>query len=148
MLWVKLTIGFRCRKWVPVLTVQNAPMKLSSVEKKKNVHHPPITSNNVPAKHVLFYKRLGLLLGAKLDFHEHISSILSKVNKLTAVLEKLQTVLPRHSLLTTNKAFIWPYLDYSDVVYDKIYNDSWHKKLESTQYNAALAITGAVQSWV
>ena len=81
-------------------------MKLSSVGKKKNVHHPPITSNNVSAKHVLFYKRLGLLLGAKLDFHEHISSILHKVNKMTAVLEKLQTVLPRHSLLTTNKAFI------------------------------------------
>ena len=25
-----------------------------------------------------------------------------------------------------------------------IFNESWHKKLESAQYNAALAITGAV----
>ena len=36
-------------------------------------------------------------------------------------------------------------LDYCDVIYDKIFNEFWHKKLESAQYNAALAITGAIQ---
>ena len=64
---------------------------------------------------------------------------------MTAVLRKLQTVLPRHSLLTIYKAFIRPHLDYCDVIYDKIFNESWHKKLESAQYNAALAITGAIR---
>ena len=63
------------------------------------------------------------------------------VNKLTAVLRKLQTGLPRHSLLTIYKAFIRPHLDYCDVIYDKIFNESLHKKLESAQCNAALAIT-------
>ena len=29
--------------------------------------------------------------------------------------------------------------------YDKILNESWHKKLESAQYNAALATTGAIR---
>ena len=33
-----------------------------------------------------------------------------------------------------------------DVIYNKIFNESWHKKLESTQYNATLAITGAIRS--
>ena len=70
---------------------------------------------------------------------------MSIVNKLTAVLRKLQTVLPRHSLLTINKAFIRPHLDYCDVIYDEIFNESWHKKLESAQYNAVLAITGAIR---
>ena len=71
---------------------------------------------------------------------------------MTAVLRKLQTVLPRHSLSTIYKAFIRPHLDYCDVIYDKIYNESWHKKLESVQYNVesaqcnvALAIAGAIR---
>ena len=61
------------------------------------------------------------------------------------MLRKLQTVLPRHSLLTIYKAFIRPHLDYCDVIYDKVFNESWHKKLESAQYNAALAIAGAIR---
>ena len=61
---------------------------------------------------------------------------------MTAALRKFHTVLPRHSLLTIYKAFIRPHLDYCDVIYDKIFNEPWHKKLEFAQYNAALAITG------
>ena len=64
---------------------------------------------------------------------------------MTAVLRKLETVLPRHSLLTIYKAFLRPHLDYCDVIYDKIFNESWHKKLESAQYNVALAITVAIR---
>ena len=42
-------------------------------------------------------------------------------------------------------AFIRPHLDYCDVIYDEIFNDSEHKKLESAQYSAALTITGAIR---
>ena len=45
---------------------------------------------------------------------------------------------------TINKAFIRPHLDYNDLICDKIFNESWHKKLYSIQYNAALAVTGAI----
>ena len=64
---------------------------------------------------------------------------------MTAVLRKLKTLLPRHFLLTIYKAFIRPHLDYCNVIYRKIFNESWHKKLESAQYNSALAITGAIR---
>ena len=30
-------------------------------------------------------------------------------------------------------------------IYEKIFNESWYKKFESAQYNAALAITGAIR---
>ena len=33
----------------------------------------------------------------------------------------------------------------SDVIYDKIFNESLLKKFESAQYNAALAITGTIR---
>ena len=61
------------------------------------------------------------------------------------MLRKFQLILPRYSLLTIYKTFIRPHLDYGDVVYDKVFNESFHKKLESVQYNAALAMTSAIQ---
>ena len=53
--------------------------------------------------------------------------------------------MPRQSLLTIYKAFIRPHLDYSDIIFDQSYNASFHQKLESFQYNATLAITGAIR---
>ena len=97
--WVKLIIGLKSGKWVLILTEQNLPMKVCSVE-KNYIYFPPITFNNIPVKRVLSHKYLGLTLNLKLNFHEYISSILLKVSKLTAVLQKLQIVLPRNSLLT------------------------------------------------
>ena len=34
-----------------------------------------------------------------------------------------------------------PHLHYDDIIYDQPNNDSLNKKIERTQYNAALAIT-------
>ena len=31
------------------------------------------------------------------------------------------------------------------LINEKIFNESWHKKLQSAQYNAALALTGAIR---
>ena len=113
--------------------------------KKSNIHYPPITFNKLPVKRVQSHKYLGLTLNSKLSFDEEISSILFIVNKLTAVFQKLKIVLPRHSFLTIYKTFIKPHLDCCDVIYDKIFSESWHKKLESAQYNVALPITGAIR---
>ena len=43
------------------------------------------------------------------------------------------------------KAFIRPYLDYGDILYDQGYNMSFHQKLESIQHDACFAITGAIR---
>ena len=37
-----------------------------------------------------------------------------------------------------------PHKDYHDIIYDQAYNTSFHWKLESIQYNVALAIAGAI----
>ena len=49
------------------------------------------------------------------------------------------------TLLTTYKSFIRPHLNYGDIIYDQAYNTSFHQKLELLQYNACLAITGAIR---
>ena len=38
-----------------------------------------------------------------------------------------------------------PHLDYGDVIYDRVFNKSFQNKLESVQYDAALAITEAIR---
>ena len=48
-------------------------------------------------------------------------------------------------MITIYKSFIRPHLDYGDIVYDRAFNESFHKYLESIQYNAAIAITGAIR---
>ena len=52
--------------------------------------------------------------------------------------------MPRGPLLTIYKSFIRIHLDYGDVIYDQHYNNTFHQKLESIQYNAALTIKGAI----
>ena len=43
------------------------------------------------------------------------------------------------------KSFIRSQIEYADVVYDQPRNVTFSDKIESIQYNAALAITGAVR---
>ena len=53
-----------------------------------------------PVKRVLFHRHLKITLDSKLDFNGHINTVLSKVNKTIALLQKVQYILPRPSLLT------------------------------------------------
>ena len=109
--------------------------------------HPSIYFNNKSVKQVPSQKHLGQILDNKLNFEEHPKNILNKVYKTIGLLCKLQNILPREPLLTIYKSFVRPHLDYGDVIYDQHYNNSFHQKLESIQYNAALAIAGAIRGY-
>ena len=122
------------------------PFKQAQVffsRKIKSQNHPCLHFNNNPVNKTPLQKHLGMYLDLKLDFLEHLKNIQAKVNKPIALLQKLQTILPRPTLLTIYKAFIRPHLDHGDTIYDQAYNDSFHQKLESIQYNAVFAITEA-----
>ena len=90
-------------------------------------------------------KHLRLKLYEKLNFKKHLKDKFAIVNKGIGMLKKLSNSLPRHSLVTLYKAFIRPHLDYGDIIYDKQNNMNICNKIESLQYNAALAITGATR---
>ena len=113
--------------------------------KIKKLLHPTLLFNNIPLSNSLFQKHLGLTLDIKLNFSEHIKSITRKISKTMGLLRKFQQILPRSSLLTIYKTFIRSWLDYADIIYDEAYNSAFHDKLESIQYNACLAITGAIR---
>ena len=63
---------------------------------------------------------------------------------MIGLLKKLSNLLPRQALVIIYKAFIRLHLDYGDVLYDQVFNTSFHAKIESIQYNACLGITGAI----
>ena len=42
------------------------------------------------------------------------------------------------------KAFVRPNLGYGDVIYDESYNKTFQQNLKSIQYNAWLALLGAI----
>ena len=87
-----------------------------------------------------------MILDSNLSYERHIKSpILNKVNKTIGLLLKFQLMLPRHSLITIYKTFIRSHLDYGDAIYDHAFNESFHQRLECIQYNAAIAITGAIR---
>ena len=113
--------------------------------KIRKTSHPPLTFNNNSVKQVQFQKHLGVYLDSRLDFREHFQNTFNKTNKTIGLLRKLQNNLPRAPLITIYKSFIRPHLDYGDILYDQTFNNSFRERLESIQYNAALAITGAIR---
>ena len=43
------------------------------------------------------------------------------------------------------RTFLQSLLDYCGTIYDQAYNTYFHQKLEITQYNAVLPITGVIR---
>ena len=56
-------------------------------------------------------------------------------------------LLPRPPLITIYKSFIRSQLDYIDMIYDQTFNVSFQQKMESIQYNVALAISGTIRGF-
>ena len=115
--------------------------------KLQKISHPSIYFNNYPIKQVPSKKHLGMILDTALNFQEHIKCTFIKVNKSIGLLRKLQNTLPWAWLLTIFKSSAKPLPDYCDVIYDQIYNNTFHQKMESIQYNIALVITGAIKGF-
>ena len=108
-------------------------------------NHPNIIFNGNTVQKSANQKHLGLILDEKLTFNDHITSKLTTVNKLTSTLRKIYHYMPRDSLVTTYKSIIRPHLDYADVIFDKPNNATFSNRIESAQYNAAMAITGTIR---
>ena len=93
--------------------------------KKNAITHSPLFYNNSEINLSSNQKHLALTLDSTLSFNEHINDKSHQANKGVGLLRKLQTILPRNSLLTIYKSFIRPLLDYADVIYDQPSNASF-----------------------
>ena len=91
--------------------------------------HPSLNLNDNPVHQFQLQKHLRLFLDPKSSFDEHIQCIFNKTRKIIGNLVNLR-----------------PHLGYGDIIYNRAFNESFQNKSESVQYNAALAITGAIRS--
>ena len=87
-------------------------------------------------------KHLEMYPDEELTFKHYINENINKAKKSIRVIRKLRNFLP---LLTIYDSFARLHLDYSKIIYDQTANDSLSKKIETVQYNASLAITGAIR---
>ena len=127
----------------PDINIQAQEVIFSRRLQKSN--HPSLTFNNTGVTQSEIQKHLGIFLDSKLDFKEPIQNVRNKVSKTIGLIRKFQKILPRPPLITIYKSFIRSPLDYENIIYDQAYNVFFHQKIEFSQYNTALAITGAVR---
>ena len=114
--------------------------------RKLNQKSPlPLDFNDNKVQTVEVHNHLGISLDKKLDFNIHIQNKINKYNKTIGIRKRLPLSFSRGSLLTIYKSFVCPHLHYADIIYDKPGNANFESKLERVQYNACLAITGAMQ---
>ena len=114
---------------------------------RKNIkpYHPTLHFNQSEVNRTGSQKHLGVILDEKLNFNQHLKVAIEKTTKGISMLHKLRYHIPRKSLITLYKSFIRSHLDFADVIYDQPNNKTFSDKIESIQYNAALAITGAIR---
>ena len=113
--------------------------------KNNKPYHPTLHFNQSEVNRTDSQKHLGVILDEKLNFNQHLKVAIEKTTKGISILHKLRYNIPRKSLITLYKSFIRSHLDFADVIYDQPNNKSFCDKIESIQYNAALAITGAIR---
>ena len=121
--------------------------------KRAPLNHPQIYFNDIQVSSVDEHKHLGLILDKKLTFSSHIKDLIGKASKGIGMIKLLSRYLPRPSLDQIYKLHVRSHFDYCDIIYhvppvDNPYSHECTQsllmnRLESMQYNAALAVTGA-----
>ena len=104
--------------------------------------HPAIYICGSEVETVPDHKHIGLILDETFNFAEHIKEAIIKVRSGIGIIRFLSKYVHRDVLDQMYKLYVRPHLDYGDVVYHN-QNSSLMSKLESTQYAAAPAVSGA-----
>ena len=115
--------------------------------------HPPLYFNNQEVCSAAHHKHLGLILDSKLTFAKHISQKISIARKGIGIIKYMSSYAPTKTLDQIYKIFVRPHMDYCDIIYHLPRSTSTFdcpinlnfmmQSLESIQYQAALAVSGA-----
>ena len=114
-------------------------------QKKEAVVHPPVLFNGYEIVVIAEHKHLGMILDSKLSFQSHVREAIIKARKGIGIIRFLSKYVSRDVLDQIYKLYVRPHLDYGDIVYhrhDPEFKLEFTKRLEPTQYSAALAVRG------
>ena len=89
-----------------------------------NINHQTAYFNNPPVAQTNFTKHLGMYLDEHLNSNQDIREKIAKVNKGIGIIRRLNNILSRPSLITIYKSFVRHHLDYCDIIYDQLNNET------------------------
>ena len=113
---------------------------------KDAVIHPTVFFNGSEVAVKMEHKHLGMILDSKLNFQSHIREAIIKARRGIEIIHFLSKYVSWDVLDQIYKLYVRPHLDYGDIIYykyDPEFKLDFTKKLESTQYSVALAVTRA-----
>ena len=126
-------------------------MKIKSQKVREDL--PFLATNDIQVSSIDEHKHLLLILDKYQTFSSHIKELIGKANKGISMTKLLSRYLPLPSLDQIYKLHVRSHLDYCAIIYDVPHVDDPYSheymqnlltnRLESMQYNAALAITCA-----
>ena len=116
-----------------------------STKRDKPLHNP-LTLGTDDIDREMEHKHIGIVLDSKLSFQSHIREAILKARRGIGRIMYISKYVSRNVLDQVYKLYVRPHLDYGDIIYHRydpemILNVT--KRLEQTQYHAALAVTGA-----
>ena len=127
-----------------ILDINKQAREVCFSQRREKSLPPLIIFNNNNVLTSPCQKHLGLALGSKFNFNEHVNQKINKCNRIIGLM-RLSWILSRNQLHTIYKTSVRCHLDYGDIIYDKPFNDSLKEKMEKVKYFAALIITGAIK---
>ncbi len=114
--------------------------------KRSKPLYPSLTLGNDVVIRKIEHKHLGMILDKKLNFQSHVKEAICKARRGIGIIKYLSKYVSRFILDQIYKLYVRPHLDYGDIIYHKHDPEprlDFTKRLEQTQYSAALAVTGA-----
>ena len=87
-----------------------------------------------------------MILDSKLNFQSHVREAIVKARRGIGIIRFSSKYVSRDVLDQIYKLYVRPHLDYGDIIYHKYdpeFELDFTKTLESTQYSATFAMTGA-----
>jgi hypothetical protein len=99
------------------LNVKKTHFILFHFRQKKITDQVTLKIDNTEIERATSTKFLGVIIQENLSWSNHISTIITKINKNTGILRALQYKLPTGTLLTLYNTLIYPYLQYCNIAW-------------------------------
>ena len=110
-------------KRVSTLTPTSRRKRLFFSQNKTSFHPPLNLVITLWSKH--YWKKIW----SNISTADWTFNMFNEVSKTLGLFGKLQNNKSRASLGTIYKSFMWPNLDYGDILYNRTFNSSFHERL-------------------
>ena len=130
--------------WIVANKLTLNAAKSNAIIIKPKLHSPPVEMNLSCAarsiKVVSSAKYLGVFIGDKLNFQEHIKHLEKKASRSVGIISKLKNYVPTHALLKLYYTLVHSHLLYGLIVLGNIY-PTYLSKLIALQNKALRIVT-------